>query len=361
MAASFAAPDERLAVCNQILACNRFDKVAQSVLAPITQCLGARSAVFAKFVRYGDTMSVSCGTTYGTDPSGLNSFSRHYHRLDPISEAVLKFSRKPTAARDIVSNDDLADSRDIERSDFYNQFLRPLNIRHVMALLIPVRTYTDEVLCIGLHRPNGMTPFSPSEAQLLRQFRPALAAALGNVFLTSAVDSASLAIESLAAESRPVGVAVFDETFTLVFSNHKAIHDLGLGQPDAHLYLGKLLRDAAAAIDAQCTRETVVELVGRGVTALVSKTSSPRQGVRYCITTLESGTHDHMRMQCQKYDLSLREIEVTQMVGAGLSNSGIAEKLNISRRTVENHLRSIYNKVGINSRTQLIAAVNNCH
>lgn len=357
MVSSQVTPEDRLAVCNQILTCDRFDKVAVNVLAPLAQCLGARSAVFAQYVRHDDALSIGCGTTHGTDPNGLNSFSRYYHRFDPISEAVLKFSRKPAAARDIVSNDDLVDGRDIERSDFYNQFLRPLNIRHVMALLIPVRTYTDEVLCIGLHRPHDRPPFSVSDAQLLRQLQPALAAALGNVFLTNAIEAAGLAVDSLAAADHPFGIAVFDASFTLLFSNRKAITDLGLGRPDARPALDQFVRDAAARIEARGVTETVIELEDRGLTAMVSQISAGRHGTRYCITTQQSEAHGRMGAQCRKYDLSAREIDVSRMVGAGLSNAGIAAKLGISRRTVENHLRSIYAKAGVNSRTQLIAAL----
>jgi DNA-binding NarL/FixJ family response regulator len=39
-------------------------------------------------------------------------------------------------------------------------------------------------------------------------------------------------------------------------------------------------------------------------------------------------------------------------VAAGLSNPAIAEKLVLSRRTVEAHLRSIFNKLEVTSRAE---------
>jgi len=56
----------------------------------------------------------------------------------------------------------------------------------------------------------------------------------------------------------------------------------------------------------------------------------------------------------QQHGLSVREIEVVHMVASGLTNPQVAEQLFISPRTVQNHLRSIYAKVGVHNRTRLL-------
>ena len=48
--------------------------------------------------------------------------------------------------------------------------------------------------------------------------------------------------------------------------------------------------------------------------------------------------------------LSQREVEVLRLVADGLTDGEIAERLFLSRRTVNAHLRSVYNKIGISSR-----------
>ncbi|HJR71938.1 MAG TPA: helix-turn-helix transcriptional regulator [Gammaproteobacteria bacterium] len=53
--------------------------------------------------------------------------------------------------------------------------------------------------------------------------------------------------------------------------------------------------------------------------------------------------------------LSAREIEVAEAVAIGLSNKQVASRLGISVRTVENHLRSIFAKLGVTTRTKLAA------
>ena len=49
--------------------------------------------------------------------------------------------------------------------------------------------------------------------------------------------------------------------------------------------------------------------------------------------------------------LTAREVEVLRLVAQGLSNAEIAEQLIISVLTVKAHMRSLYNKLGINSRS----------
>jgi predicted ATPase/DNA-binding CsgD family transcriptional regulator len=56
-------------------------------------------------------------------------------------------------------------------------------------------------------------------------------------------------------------------------------------------------------------------------------------------------------LQRRSAGLTAREVEVLQLVAGGLSNAEIAERLVLSQRTVHAHLRSIYDKLGVNSRT----------
>ncbi len=53
--------------------------------------------------------------------------------------------------------------------------------------------------------------------------------------------------------------------------------------------------------------------------------------------------------------LSAREREVAMLVADGLTNGAIGERLSVSKKTVEKHLASIFDKLGVHSRAQLAA------
>ncbi len=52
--------------------------------------------------------------------------------------------------------------------------------------------------------------------------------------------------------------------------------------------------------------------------------------------------------------LSDRELQVIELVAAGLTNQDIAEKLEISKRTVDNHISNILTKTETENRVALV-------
>ena len=53
--------------------------------------------------------------------------------------------------------------------------------------------------------------------------------------------------------------------------------------------------------------------------------------------------------------LSVREMEVTGLITSGYSNRRIAQELQVSKRTVDAHVRNILNKLEMHSRSQIAA------
>ena len=101
----------------------------------------------------------------------------------------------------------------------------------------------------------------------------------------------------------------------------------------ARLALGDRSFDAAYAIGLAMTRDEVVdyarevEVIGpRPTVAERSRSAGP---------------------------LSRREMEVASLVAEGATNAQVAGSLFISERTVESHLASIFNKLGVDSRLQV--------
>jgi LuxR family maltose regulon positive regulatory protein len=59
--------------------------------------------------------------------------------------------------------------------------------------------------------------------------------------------------------------------------------------------------------------------------------------------------------------LTPRELEILQLVAAGLSVDEIAERAIIAPGTVRNHLKSIYGKLDVHSRLQAVERARALH
>ncbi len=59
----------------------------------------------------------------------------------------------------------------------------------------------------------------------------------------------------------------------------------------------------------------------------------------------------------ERMALSPREQEIVQLVSSGHPNKAIARQLAISQHTVNTHVRRIFDKLGVNSRAEMVAYV----
>ena len=68
-----------------------------------------------------------------------------------------------------------------------------------------------------------------------------------------------------------------------------------------------------------------------------------------------SRPHEVAQVLAAAYGLTGRESQVVRLVAAGHSNAEIAQHLAVSRYTVEDHLRHIYEKLSVNTRAALVS------
>ena len=57
----------------------------------------------------------------------------------------------------------------------------------------------------------------------------------------------------------------------------------------------------------------------------------------------------------ENHGLSLRELQVLNLVVSGKTNKSIADELFISERTADRHVSNIFNKLGVSSRVEATA------
>jgi predicted ATPase/DNA-binding CsgD family transcriptional regulator len=113
-------------------------------------------------------------------------------------------------------------------------------------------------------------------------------------------------------------------------------------------FLAPLLAQAEAAVVASIGQSKFDAEVEAG--KRLSRDEAIRLALGEALGTPETATtNGQMAM------LGKREVEVARLIADGLSNREIGARLFISERTVDSHVRSILNKLGVNSRSQIAA------
>ncbi|HEY6569011.1 MAG TPA: LuxR C-terminal-related transcriptional regulator [Candidatus Limnocylindrales bacterium] len=207
--------------------------------------------------------------------------------------------------------------------------------------------------CVALHRRNGT--FEDREARLVADVGAYVAAGIRRAILRTALvsdaepDPPGLiilrgddSIESVTPAARPLLAEVFDSTLdgavvpmTVMLVAQDA-RGAGAGRSDSAASVrlprrsGGWLRVDASLLDG--------EPAGR-VAVIVSAAREP----------------EIASLIVEAYGLSAREREVTRLVLHGRSTQEIAETLHVSPYTVQDHLKSIFAKVGVRSRRELAA------
>ncbi|MBO0819398.1 MAG: LuxR family transcriptional regulator [Nocardiopsaceae bacterium] len=114
--------------------------------------------------------------------------------------------------------------------------------------------------------------------------------------------------------------------------------------------------DRFEALFAEGTAHPLDRLVGRATSDADTLTEPPatRPAGTGPAGTGPAGSGPDGPRPCQSLAaLTAREREIAGLVAAGLSNREVAERLFISKRTVDSHLEHIFGKLGLTSRVQL--------
>jgi DNA-binding CsgD family transcriptional regulator len=136
-----------------------------------------------------------------------------------------------------------------------------------------------------------------------------------------------------------------DTGFREALETHIAI-DRPLDQARTALVYGEYLRRERRRVEAREPLRTALETFERlGAVLWAERARSELRATGESARKREPSSLDQLTRQ---------ELQVVRAVGQGITNREVAAQLFISPRTVDHHLRSIFQKLGVSSRSELI-------
>src|SRR5215208_707775 len=251
---------------------------------------------------------------------------------------------------------------DLERSPRYAEYLRPLGLTYEMRGVFTSGGYLWGSM--DLVRESGSPDFKPREANLLRRIAPQL----GN-----GLKMAALRVQTPVEESATdvPGVLTLDYRGRVVQHTPAAerwlrdLEDLDPGWRErGHLPRAVLMVVLSLRRTLSPERERDEESIpslrararsGRWLTLYGSLTeATPERRAETVIIIEPTKPEELLPFSMTAYGLSPREEELVELVVRGFSTTRIYRTLFISEHTVQNHLRSVFEKVGVRSRGELV-------
>jgi DNA-binding CsgD family transcriptional regulator len=203
---------------------------------------------------------------------------------------------------------------------------------------------------LQLNRYSGGRPFTEEDQAFLRAVAPLAGAALRRALLEEPAHTDP---------TRGPGVVVLDESGTVISATAEAdawLEELAEGwrkyavNVNIHPELLTLSLSTLSEPDARPRRVRLRTLNG---TWLVAH-ASPLAGSGQVALVIEPAKASEIApIVVEAYGLTAREVEVTRLIARGLSTDEIASTLFLSRHTVRDHLKAIFEKVGVSSRGEL--------
>jgi len=242
----------------------------------------------------------------------------------------------------------------------YQEILEPLDLGDELRAALVVGSKCWGFMC--LHRERSGPGFTPAEAAFLAKLAPHLAEGLRTALLighipgaTSPPDGPGLLLLgddlSLAAIT-PAAEAWLEEVA-------QADWPSSLELPDAvYAVAARLLAVERGGYPLdQLPRLRIRTDSGRWLVLHASRLRTAGTEGQIAVIFEEARPSEIAPLIVDAYGLTRREGEITQLVLRGLSTAEVSGQLHITPNTVRDHFKSIFDKVGVRSRRELVGQV----
>ena len=246
---------------------------------------------------------------------------------------------------------------ELERSQRYREILAPLALGDELRAALITGGTCWGFMC--LHRDQGSPHFSLAEAAYLARLTPHFAEGLRTALLLGGTTGTAIPEEPgvvLLAEDRSVvAITPAAERWLAEVGEADWPHKQALPYAVSAV-VGRMLaleRGMDAEVDL-VPRVRLRTASGHWLVLHASRLSGPQAQGQIAVIVEVARPAEVAPLLVQAYDLSKRESEIMQLVARGHSTAEISETFHISSNTVQDHLKAIFEKVGVRSRRELV-------
>ena len=242
---------------------------------------------------------------------------------------------------------------DLDASPRYRDIFAPLGLGDELRAVLRLGGVCWGYIC--LHRGAG-SAFSAEEADYVRRLAPHLADGIrAGIFV------ASVELSHVAEAPGLVVLAPDGSLISTTTAGEQWLQELGHPDParcglPAEIQALATMLQRPNAPETELPRLRIRTRAGRWVVLHASRLASKELDA-VAVIIEEPSPAELAPVLMLAYGLTKQEQTVTRLVCRGLSTREIGERLHLTTNTVQDHLKSIFDKVGVRSRRELVATI----
>ncbi|OGO32056.1 MAG: hypothetical protein A2Z29_08970 [Chloroflexi bacterium RBG_16_56_11] len=358
-----------LSLVNCCISCLKTGGKTEDILFELLKSFEADDAVFLSSTASHQGVDLARSYVLRKGRKYLDAYADYYWKYDPLYQ--MQFF--PDQNAPVFKTDDVIPYSQLINLDYYNLFLRPQNL--LGELIIRLCSRDNVFGAISLQRRQDQPGFKKQDLLKASMFVPFLINIFEFADQITKNNNERLLLERWM-EACSEGMILLDPGYQSMFSNHRARvycqqisagHDQSLlGRRDAEIPVPRVVVQDCQHLVSSC-HEPDWQLhtnrifdAGYGHRFYVQcfpliLTQNERVSPHF-IVTIHKLTPDYQGqagVTSSQYKLSQREETIARQAAEGLTNKQIADRLGISPFTVQNHLKNIFEKTGLDSRTKL--------
>jgi DNA-binding CsgD family transcriptional regulator len=274
---------------------------------------------------------------------------------DAVKFAQLARGRSPVDSLGAATKGELA------LSPRYQEILAPMDLGDELRAALVVGSKCWGFMC--LHRERSSPNFTPAEAAFLAKLAPHLAEGLRTALLIGDARVTSFVPEG-------PGLVLLGEDLSLVATTPAAEGWLAevreSDRPSSSELPGAIYTVASRLLAIEhggymppdlMPRIRLRTALGRWLVLHASRLRAAGTEGKIAVIFEEARPSEIAPLMVDAYGLTKREGEITRLVLRGLSTAEVSEELHITPNTMRDHFKSIFDKVGVRSRRELVGQV----
>lgn len=296
----------------------------------------------------------------------MNDYKQYYFQTDVFQSSLFRMIYKSNTLYKptVMSIKHIMNYESFENTEFYNDLLKKYNLHRELAL--PLQKDNHLLGCIGILKEKGEGNFTARDIYIGDILNKHISASFSHHLITKKLNNDNQILHATFLKLQ-IGVIILDSNFQPITMN-EAAEDYCNELTNELSILNTVNNVVSAILSEMAMKPTPISpqlqvICGHldiKIFPFIAPEANGNLTTYYTmyLTNMDTSFNTLLKHFTTQHGLTDREIEILNLIIAGMNNSEIGDYLYISINTVKTHILNIFKKCQVSGRVELINKCN---